>query len=62
MLYMSQPDMRQEHGDIFSAQLHYLDTISEQCLLRAIHRHKMPEHVRVLFAEVYYRVSYLVQY
>lgn len=62
MLYMSQPDMRQEHGDIFSAQLYYLDIISEQYLSRAIHRHKMPEHVRVLFAEVYYRVSCLVQY
>ncbi len=62
MLYMSQPGMPQEHGDIFSAQLHYLDTISEQYLSRAIHRHKTPEHVRVLFAEVYYRVLYVVQY
>lgn len=46
--------MLQVHGDIFSAQLHYLGTISEQCLSRATRQHKMPEHVRVLSVEVYY--------
>jgi hypothetical protein len=44
------------HEDISSVQLHCLDTVFVQYLLKAKHQHKMLVHFYELFEEVYYQV------